>query len=43
MSLEMRLLSYKSGDGETVMHRLARSYSDDQIREIAAYLGQEPS
>jgi len=42
-SLEMRLLSYKTGDGETVMHRLARSYSDDQIREIAAYLGQEPS
>ena len=42
-SVEMRLLSYKSSDGETVMHRLARSYSDEQIREIAAYLGQESS
>lgn len=34
------LSQYKSEtDGTTVMHRLARGYSDDDIAKIGAYLG----
>lgn len=34
------LRAYKNDiDGITVMHRLARGYSDDEIRIIAAQLG----
>lgn len=29
---------YKSEDGSTVMHRMAKGYSDDQILAIAEYL-----
>lgn len=27
-------------DGETVMHRIARGYTEDELATIAAYLGQ---
>ncbi|MCR9269721.1 MAG: hypothetical protein NXH72_07025 [Hyphomonadaceae bacterium] len=38
-ALETRLLQYKSeADGTTVMHRLARGYSDDDIAEVSAAL-----
>ena len=40
--MEQSLLAYKSDeDGTTVMHRLARGYSDTDIKLISAYLGQE--
>lgn len=36
------LLAYKAETGDsTVMHRLARGYSDEEVRAIAAYLGAE--
>ena len=36
------LIRYKTeADGTTVMHRLARGYSDEEIALIAAYLGQQ--
>ncbi len=36
------MLRYKSDvDGTTVMHRLARGYSDEAITAIAAYLGAD--
>ena len=38
-SLILRLSDYKSGaSGTTVMHRLARGYSDDEIQLVSAYL-----
>lgn len=43
-SLEQRLLTYKAeAEGTTVMHRLARGYSDIQIEQVSAYLGEEAS
>jgi cytochrome c553 len=37
-----RLFNYKTDlDGTTVMHRLARGYSDTDIELISAYLGAE--
>lgn len=40
-ALEQRLLSYKQDpDGATVMHRLARGYSEQEIQLVSAYLGQ---
>ena len=40
--MEQSLLSYKSGaNGTTVMHRLARGYSDADIKLISEYLGHE--
>lgn len=40
-ALEQRLLTYKTeSDGTTVMHRLARGYSDAEIQQICTYLGQ---
>jgi cytochrome c553 len=36
-----RMLAFKRGAGEaTIMHRHARGYSEAEIREMAAYLGQ---
>ena len=41
-ALEQSLLSYKSdADGSTVMHRLARGYSEADIELISNYLGEE--
>lgn len=38
--LSEALLNYRNaGDGTTVMHRLARGYSEAEIAQIAAYLG----
>lgn len=38
-ALENRLLQYKTeADGTTVMHRLARGYSDEDIAEVSAAL-----
>jgi len=38
-ALRESLLTYKAEtDGTTVMHRLARGYSDQDIADIAAYL-----
>ncbi len=34
------LLAYKTEDGETVMHRLARAYTDAQIDAIAAHIAE---
>ena len=35
------MLAYKSGDREaTVMDRIARGFSEQEIAEIAAWLGQ---
>ena len=40
MALRESLTRYKSEtDGSTVMHRLARGYTDDEIASISAYLG----
>lgn len=37
-----RLAGYKSDpDGTTVMHRLARGYSDEDIAVVSAYLGSK--
>lgn len=36
------LMNYKAeADGGTVMHRLARGYSEAEIRTIAAYLAKD--
>lgn len=41
-ALQLSLSNYKSDtDGTTVMHRLARGYSDTHIEQISAYLGTE--
>ena len=41
-ALKQSLLSYKSdADGSTVMHRLARGYSNADIELISNYLGEE--
>lgn len=41
-ALKQSLLSYKSDtSGSTVMHRLARGYSDADIELISSYLGEE--
>lgn len=38
--LSEALLNYRNaGDGTTVMHRLARGYSEAEIAQIAAYIG----
>ena len=38
-TLILRLSDYKSdASGTTVMHRLARGYSEDQIQQVSAYL-----
>lgn len=38
-ALEARLLSYKQdASGTTVMHRLMRGYSDDEIAAVSRYL-----
>lgn len=38
--LSEALLNYRNaGEGSTVMHRLARGYSEAEIAQIAAYLG----
>ncbi len=40
--LEMALLAYKNTpEGSTVMHRLARGYTDEELSAVAAYLGAE--
>lgn len=40
-NLQARLTQYKTEtEGTTVMHRLARGYSDQDIALISAYLGQ---
>ena len=41
--LETLMLEYKHGDGTTVMHLLARAYSDDQIASLSAYLAEAPA
>ncbi|MEM9939410.1 MAG: hypothetical protein AAF768_11220 [Pseudomonadota bacterium] len=42
--LKDALLLYRNDDaGTTVMHRLARGYSEAEISEIAAYLGADSS
>jgi len=33
------LQAYKSDPGNSVMHRIMRGYSDDEISELASYLG----
>ena len=39
--IEAAMLAYKSGDREaTVMDRIARGFSEQEIAEIAAWLGQ---
>jgi sulfide dehydrogenase cytochrome subunit len=36
-----KLLAFKGGEGDaTIMHRHARGYTEAEIREMAAYLGQ---
>lgn len=41
-ALEQRLLAYKSEtEGTTVMHRLARGYTDTELRQLSAYLARE--
>lgn len=41
-ALRQSMLSYKSDtSGSTVMHRLARGYSDADIELISSYLGEE--
>lgn len=43
-ALSDRLAAYKNDrNGTTVMHRLARGYSDEQIVTISAYLAMEPT
>ncbi|MEM9739941.1 MAG: cytochrome C [Pseudomonadota bacterium] len=37
------MLEYQRGEGTTVMHRLARTYSDEQITAIAGYLAEAPA
>lgn len=40
--LQNSLLRYKTeAEGTTVMHRLARGYSDEDIALVSAYLGRE--
>jgi sulfide dehydrogenase cytochrome subunit len=40
--LEALLQKYQGqSDGASAMHRLARGYSDDELRLIAAYLGRQ--
>lgn len=40
MAVEKALLKYKSeAEGSTVMHRIARGFTDAQIQEISAVLG----
>lgn len=41
--LETLMLDYRHGDGTTVMHLLARAYSDDQIASLSAYLAEAPA
>ena len=42
--LQARLMLYKfDADGTSVMHRLMRGYSDEDIASISAYLAQAPS
>jgi sulfide dehydrogenase cytochrome subunit len=41
--LETLMLEYRHGDGTTVMHLLARAYSDDQIASLSAYLAEAPA
>jgi cytochrome c553 len=44
VALSDRLTSYKYDTiGTTVMHRLARGYSDEQIVMISAYLAMKPT
>ena len=38
--LETLTLYNSESDGQTVMHRLMRGYSDDEIALIVDYLGQ---
>lgn len=38
--LESLLLEYRHGEGTTVMHRLARAYSDEQIAAVSAYVAE---
>lgn len=39
-ALKLSLLDYKTDEtGSTVMHRLARGYSEDDIALISEYLG----
>lgn len=42
--IEVSVLAYKQdAAGQTVMHRLARGYSETEIAEIAAFLAAEPT
>jgi cytochrome c553 len=42
--IEVSVLAYKrDASGQTVMHRLARGYSETEIAEIAAFLAAEPT
>ena len=42
--MQDRLTFYRDdSDGTTVMHRLARGYSDEEIALISAYLGSQES
>lgn len=42
VQLRQSLLNYKADrNGSTVMHRLARGYSDEEIAVLSAYLGSK--
>jgi sulfide dehydrogenase cytochrome subunit len=41
--IEARFLMYRSSTvGDSAMHRMARGYTEEQIRLIADYLGRKP-
>ena len=40
--IEARFLMYRSTAGGSSMHRMARGYTEEQIRLIADYIGREP-
>jgi len=43
LQLEAQLLAYKHGTRQgTLMNRIARGYSDDELRRIAGVLGTAP-
>ncbi|MEL6664111.1 MAG: cytochrome c, class I, partial [Pseudomonadota bacterium] len=39
--LQARLVAYKTEDGATVMHRLARGYTTEQIASVSSYLADQ--
>jgi cytochrome subunit of sulfide dehydrogenase len=44
VAIEGLMAGYKSGSitGTTIMHQIAKGYTDDQIKLIAAYLAAQP-